>query len=49
MIMYNVCYEILENGLQVNKIIDSPYLLKKFLCKIKFSKRVKLIDLQRIF
>jgi hypothetical protein len=41
--MYEVIFKNLENNKEVTKCFDSPYLFKKFVKKITYSKKLMLL------
>ncbi len=46
--MYKCFLENLNNGEIFEKYFDSPYLMNKFLNKVKYSKKIKLIGKVKI-
>ncbi len=41
--MYKCYFKNLEKDYTFSKVFDSPYLMNKFLTKVRYSKRLKLV------
>lgn len=46
--MYKCFLKNLENGIVFEKYFDSPYLMNKFLNKVKYSKKLEFIGKVKI-
>ena len=49
MIMYEIFLKNIDTNKQFSIYLESPYLLKQFLKKVKYSKKVKLLFYKNLY